>query len=539
MQGVNVVQYDQNEPPGNRQSVSGNKSMEAGRGNIYNDKQPNGTFQTFIQTMEAHAGVLGLDNIGIPVYTAQPNGAYQPHQHAMVAHTGLPNGGTRFPAPILQPAGTQSYAEKVHMNNTQDTNEEVTYPDGYGEAKPMFLRERDVYGGDPYHMRWLDRFDIFQSILNTHVVPFENITGIQKMSGRTWRIYVARMVDRVNLLSTGITIKNKHLNLLPENPRTPKFDPELTTRLKVSGVPGSVHDSQIFKAVNAKGCVILDAYREKFRYKNKLTNCDTGDRIIFVEKLQTDIPKFLRVGKYNASLWYYGQPKEESESSTISKCTKCLQEGHLAKDCENDWVCNFCHEEGHKQAECPGFELQDTEDSQYADDETDADAYFTDDGKTEKEKDNNTEVQNDDRSIDPNTTEQGHQKGSRTANVSRKSLHRSPHRSPRRSPRRSSRKSPHRGNRTTDAPRRSPRKSPRRPRSRTRTTSRRGGDRMPRTVDPNALDRLMDNARNKTETPNRLNNNKNSRKNISPLENMVSKRTKDKDKGMTSNKSSC
>ncbi|KAK3098770.1 hypothetical protein FSP39_022956, partial [Pinctada imbricata] len=41
------------------------------------------------------------------------------------------------------------------------------------------------------------------------------------------------------------------------------------------------------------------------------------------EKLQEDLPRYLRVGKYHANLWYYGQPKE-SRIQKAPHCAKCV-----------------------------------------------------------------------------------------------------------------------------------------------------------------------------------------------------------------------
>ena len=252
-----------------------------------------------------------------------------------------------------------------------------------------------------------------------------------------------------------------------------------------------MNDSQVNKAVRDAGCIILDTYRDKLRYLNKLTNCDTGDRIIIVQKLKKDLKRYFRVGKYSASLWYYGQPKEENEQKDEQiklTCNKCLLQGHTINDCVNDWVCNYCKAEGHKQNDCPEYANDDT-DSQCVDDE----------GVDGTEN----EVENDD-------VNQDKQLATTNTETNRKQQVTQPD------------PGPH--HRSFATPRR----------SRSRTLSRKRSDRAPRTIDANALDQLMVNARNKNETPNRQNNTKNSRKLASPLDSNLPPKRRDKEKVQTS-----
>ncbi|KAK3105846.1 hypothetical protein FSP39_007036, partial [Pinctada imbricata] len=94
------------------------------------------------------------------------------------------------------------------------------------------------------------------------------------------------------------------------------------------------------------------------------------------EKLQEDLPRYLRVGKYHANLWYYGQPKE-IRIQKAPHCAKCKSEGHYTSECTKDWVCDFCGQEGHKKDDC---EFNIKEKSVDSDEECDSS-----DGKDEQE----------------------------------------------------------------------------------------------------------------------------------------------------------
>lgn len=105
-----------------------------------------------------------------------------------------------------------------------------------------------------------------------------------------------------------------------------------------------------FQALEQYGCIIFKHFRERLRYQNALTNSQTGDRIVICEgpTLANDIPRQIPIGKYRATILYKGQPK----NNRYVKCSMCLENGHRANECENDWRCKSCGETGHKQSMC-------------------------------------------------------------------------------------------------------------------------------------------------------------------------------------------
>lgn len=249
----------------------------------------------------------------------------------------------------------------------------VVYPTGYGKAKPVFLSEHSVHGSrtPTDSSLWLKHEEIYLSL--GKVISPDHISGIQR-TGKFWRLYVDNEQDRVTVLTSGITIRGKGVSLLPENPNTPKYNPETTTKLRVSSIPLSADDGQIKRALTLQNCIIIDIYREKLRVNNRLTNCDTGDRIVIVQKLTTHLSRLLKVGKYNAGLWYYGQPKEASElAGKPLVCVKCKAGGHVASECQTGWKCNLCNEVGHRQFECKAscseLDASETEDAGDEEDE--------------------------------------------------------------------------------------------------------------------------------------------------------------------------
>ena len=245
--------------------------------------------------------------------------------------------------PIDKDADSRSVEQAVEP-------ETQVYPKGYGKTRPVFLCESLVFNRST-STHWITGEEVFLSMAQT--IPRKNIKGVQRI-GKFWRLYVLDEQDRITLLSKGLNFRGKHVTLCPENPNIPKYERGSTTRLKISSVPLSADDRQIVQALVEQGCTVreLHVYREKLRVQDQLTDCDTGNRVVIVNKLSKHMPKLLIVGKYSAGLWYYGQPKENQPTTDNMSCTKCLGKDHRTKDCVNDIICNRCLQPGHKALDC-------------------------------------------------------------------------------------------------------------------------------------------------------------------------------------------
>lgn len=219
-------------------------------------------------------------------------------------------------------------------------------------APLVFLRESDVFGfrkpGQP--PQWLEHSELYIEIGKT--IEASHITGLQKIRGM-WRIYVDNLNDKVKLMTSGVQVRGKRVNVLSTNPD--RLDGELTTRVRVKNIPLSVDDDMIKRTLTLRGLEVITLYREKLRINNKLTNCETGDRLVTVKSntLQKPLPRFMNFGNFEARVIHTGQLKPGDENSARpKKCTKCLMDGHTFSTCPNDWVCNSCHKEGHKMSDC-------------------------------------------------------------------------------------------------------------------------------------------------------------------------------------------
>ena len=63
------------------------------------------------------------------------------------------------------------------------------------------------------------------------------------------------------------------------------------------------------------GCELVDnPSREKLRVDGKLTNCETGDRIVFVKPLKAPLPKEMRMGFFSSNGHSYWTNSEITKS---------------------------------------------------------------------------------------------------------------------------------------------------------------------------------------------------------------------------------
>ena len=214
------------------------------------------------------------------------------------------------------------------------------------DSKPIFLKESDLFGSaKPTKEQWLTNSEIYRTLAKS--IPVEAILGIQRV-GSLWRLYIEDIVNRVLLLSRGVSLRGRTIQLYEKNP----FIPDRTeqVRVRVKNIPLSADDSIIVKTLKDSGCQLVEnPSREKLRIDGKLTNCETGDRIVFIKPPKEPLLKVMKMGIFRAVVVHPGQ----NVSTRKQVCGKCLQDNHRTSDCMNDWVCNRCLESGHKSGNCP------------------------------------------------------------------------------------------------------------------------------------------------------------------------------------------
>jgi hypothetical protein len=300
-----------------------------------------------------------------------------------------------------------SYAEilkddgKEHENTNTNTNTKSN--SSSEKVKPVFLKDEDVFGSSmkPARSLWLTNVEIYKAIGVR--VPSQCIKGIQRIRDM-WRIYMDNEADRLSLLVQGLVLRGRQIPLHSQNPYNPGRTQPDTIRIKVKNVPLSADDGQIHRALTLEGCEIQGLFRERLRVDGKLTNCETGDRLIISKTLKNPIPRKLQIGKYWALVFHSGQPEfsthnqqnnNTNRTDKVPMCYKCLSPGHFLYDCTNDWVCKACHKTGHKMMDCP---------NKFTEDECEAQDHNTEDSNTDVETDT---VQNTTTVEIHNTTQEG------------------------------------------------------------------------------------------------------------------------------------
>jgi len=108
-------------------------------------------------------------------------------------------------------------------------------------------------------------------------------------------------------------------------------------RIRIKNIPLSEDNGVISRVLTLRGIEVIAINRDKLRVNGKLTNCDTGDRLVVVKTLRT--PYFMVFGMFTARVWHAGQTTGDR-----IKCSNCLQSGHKFSQCVHDWfVGNVTH----------------------------------------------------------------------------------------------------------------------------------------------------------------------------------------------------
>lgn len=224
----------------------------------------------------------------------------------------------------------------------------------------VFLKEQSLFKDRvPEKSEWLSHTELYYAISDK--IDPTHIRGLQRIGG-LWRIYLDTIQDKITLMNTGVPLRGYIIPVLPTNPN--RLDGEQTTRIRVKNVPLSVDDGCIKTGITSYKVEVIDLYREKLRIKGRLTNCETGDRIVIVKtsSLKCKIPRSVYFGQFGGLVFYPGQ--NETGTQINLKCSKCRQSGHLFRNCPNDWVCATCGVVGHKKADCDIPEFGDSSESE-------------------------------------------------------------------------------------------------------------------------------------------------------------------------------
>ena len=118
--------------------------------------------------------------------------------------------------------------------------------------------------------------------------------------------------------------------------------------MRIQNIPLSADDGIIKRVLVLKGLDVISCTREKLRINGKLTNCETGDRLVTVKTstLKSPLERFMHFGQFKAKVIHKGQIIK------TLKCSRCLEVGHTIHTCKNNVKCLSCGQSDHKKGEC-------------------------------------------------------------------------------------------------------------------------------------------------------------------------------------------
>lgn len=211
-------------------------------------------------------------------------------------------------------------------------------------GKPVFFKHRDV----PHVMeKDLESQEVYKALLKS--VPSSKIMGIQKIGG-LWRLYISQQDSRIELITSGLNIRDACIAVFDTNPFLPGGNENLL-RLTVKDIPLSVDNSVIVDELEKRKYKVSGKVMfPKLRVDGQLTNCLTGDRVIYIDRPPQPVPRIMSFGIFRGKVFHANQiPKDH----TSVVCSICLTRGHHRSACTSQVVCRFCKREGHLQRDCP------------------------------------------------------------------------------------------------------------------------------------------------------------------------------------------
>ena len=184
----------------------------------------------------------------------------------------------------------------------------------------------------------------------------ERVTGHGSIDGATlvnrlWRVLPFNEVTRAKLLSDGIKLFGKHLKFESRNPflRSSGDGETQTTKLIVKNLPFSYCQSAVARNLTKEGFILrgsMQWMKGRNRKTGHLSDFRDGRRSVFIDVPKGNVNRTIQMGPFRAFISY---------PEMAVKCFRCLQEGHTAKDCTNQEVCNRCKKPGHRRDQCHEF----------------------------------------------------------------------------------------------------------------------------------------------------------------------------------------
>ena len=186
-------------------------------------------------------------------------------------------------------------------------------------------------------------------IAASKTVGRDGVLGAQ-LIGSLFRIYLSNAEARVALLSKGLSLEGRTIEVCSQNPfsvRDGSGEEIPSTRLTVSDLPISVSNEALESALSKKGLKLrsklkMEGIRDP---QGKLTEWLSGRRYTWIDLPKASIDPYVMVGQMKAKIYY-----KELKAERV--CRRCTQKGHIARDCTSVQVCFKCGVPGHIAAQC-------------------------------------------------------------------------------------------------------------------------------------------------------------------------------------------
>ena len=152
-------------------------------------------------------------------------------------------------------------------------------------------------------------------------------------------------IARIKILTKGITMGKRLVRFEGVNPFTRGDGAESSgTRLWISNLPFSYSNEAVARNLAAAGFNLRSKITfEKARGPDRmLTDWRTGRRSVWIDLPKQEVSRHCKMGDFSAFLFH----EEMKDSMT---CRRCLQKGHMARDCPNEEICLDCRKPGHRR----------------------------------------------------------------------------------------------------------------------------------------------------------------------------------------------
>ncbi|XP_071160654.1 uncharacterized protein [Mytilus edulis] len=86
-----------------------------------------------------------------------------------------------------------------------------------------------------------------------------------------------------------------------------KLKKETITLVRIKQLPTNVDDKNVARVLETFECVIIKQYRERHRQKGRITNIETGDRIVICKAFKKPLPRLIEIAQLEVEIFHEGQ----------------------------------------------------------------------------------------------------------------------------------------------------------------------------------------------------------------------------------------